>query len=279
MVGNNENTLIFNLRKFGYLPCKMKIFKGLLTLTFLVAVILTIKAQDMKVGLLASPTVSWMSINDATIRSDGALSGISIGVKLDYGITPKWYITLGTALGLNEGGKLTFRDGGNYLPLSELKLPQYNNGPKPISDQSTIEYHGQFWSTSIGLKRIIKEHAESKIYLEFPALGIHRLIKARGSIDYDSKVLTEEEDILKDLRQWNLSISGGVGIEKRVSRNAMFYTSLQYIHFLSDLTLNNGFKSILIEKGNNPSTDIYANRPDKSKALINGLALTIGLYF
>jgi hypothetical protein len=258
----------------------MKVIKGLLTLTLIACVSLATKAQDMKVGLLVSPTVSWMSINDASIRSDGALFGIRMGVKLDYGFSSKWYFTLGTALGLNEGGKLTYRDGGSYLPLSELKLPQYNNGAKPISDQSTIEYHGQFWSTSLGLKRILLENADSKIYLEFPTIGIHRLIKARGSIVYDQKVLTAQEDILNDLRQWNLSISGGVGIESRVSRNAMFYTSLQYNHFLSDLTLNNGYKAILIEKGTNPgTTNIYANRPDKSKALINGLALTIGLYF
>ena len=279
IVAKNENTRKFNLRKVGYLLRHMKNLRY--SFVFLVSILFFFnsQAQEVKIGLLASPTISWMSVNDASITSKAALAGITMGVKLDYGLSTKWYLTLGTALSLNEGGKLQYRDGGNYLPLSELKLPQYNKGPKPIADNSTIEYHGQFWSSSLGIKSIIKETADSKVYLEFPTFNVYRLIKARGTILNNDKVLTDEEDIMQDLRQWNLVLSGGIGIEKRISRNAMFYSSLQYIHFLSDLTLNNGYKSLLITKGADPANDIYELKPDHSKSIINGLALTIGLYF
>jgi hypothetical protein len=220
-----------------------------------------------------------MNINDASIKSQGEILGMSMGLKLDYGISSKIYVSVGTSLFINQGGTLHYRDGGNFLPLSELKLPQFNKGPRPLSDNSSIEYHAQFWSSSIGFKTLLNETAKSKVYLECPSMHFNRLVKARGTITNNKKILTEEEDIIRDLRPWTLAVSVGLGIEKRISRNALIYSSLQYIHSLSDLTLNNGFKSILIEKGIDPANNIYQTSPDNSKAIINGFALNLGLYF
>ncbi|MEP7322294.1 MAG: hypothetical protein ABI761_10255 [Saprospiraceae bacterium] len=279
MDGFNENTRNSDVQINSYLPWKMIGLKQFLIFLFFFFSYELINAQDVKIGLLASPTLSWMTVNDASIDSKGKVLGMSMGVQLDYGVSSKLYITLGTSLNISQGGKLQYRDGGNFLPQSELKLPQFNNGPKPIADNSTLTYNCQFWSNSIGLKSLVKESATSKLYLEFPSFGLNRLVKARGSLSQDDKILTEEEDIMKDLRVWNLSVSGGIGIEKRINRNTLFYFSIRYIHFLSDLTLNNGFKAILIEKAVDPAPAVFHSIPENSKAIINGLALNLGLYF
>jgi hypothetical protein len=279
MDGFKENACISDVQINSYLSWKLFGLSRFLIFLFLFFSSQLTYSQDVKIGLLASPTISWMSVDDASIKSKGKVLGMSMGVQIDYGITPKLYITAGTSLNISEGGKLHYRDGGNFLPLSELKLPQFNNGPKPISDNSTLQYNCQFWTTSLGLKSLMKETPKSKIYLEIPAIQLNRLVKARGTISKDEKVLTEEENIIKDLRLWNFSISGGIGIEKRVNRNTLFYSSIRFIHFLSDLTLNNGFKAILIEKAVDPAPDVFHAIPEHSKAIINGLALNLGLYF
>lgn len=238
------------------------------------------EAQRLKLGVYSAPTMSWLNTNDATIKSSGVQLGYSMGVVADYLIRSRWSLEIGSNLSLRQGGTIQYKTGGNLWPLSELKNPQYNTGPKPIKDLSTLKYNLQFWSCQIGFKRHFREKEYTKMSVNFPTLHIAKLINARGSI-LQEKLVATDEDIKRDLRDYNLAWSMGVGIEKRIRQSTSVYASLQFMHFLSDLTLNNGFRSNLVSAGdiNDPTDDVYEQYDDNTRVLLNSISIKIGLLF
>ncbi len=237
-------------------------------------------AQKINLGLHVEPFYSWLTTNDREIRSCGGQLGFKMGVTGEYALSSKWGIGLGTNLALNQGGTLAYRTGGNFWPISELKVPQYNLGPKPVPDNSHLDYHLQYWEANLGLTYRIKKNDEKSLMVALPQFGVHRLLQARGSIN-NSTVLTTGENIMADLENISFSLSSGVGLEKWISLSTRLFINLRYQCFISDITLNNGFKSHFISTGNtaDPKDDIYNKYTEKSNTFIHSLGFRLGLLF
>lgn len=240
----------------------------------------TLDAQRLKLGLNSAPDISWISTNDITVKTSGAKLGYSMGVIADYLLKPRWSVELGSSLSLNQGGKIRYETGGNFWPLSELKFSKYNTGHKPLKDNTTLDYNLQFWSAHLGLKKHFREKQYSKMFLTLPSIHVMKLVNARGAIVQERTVATNE-DIKNDLRIYNMAVSSNIGLEKRIRPNTSVYASLEYMRFLSDLTLNNGYKSNLITVGDihDPKDDIYERYDERTRAILNSLSLKIGLIF
>lgn len=256
-----------------------KIFKHLLVILFLVS-ISQAYAQSFKFGISTSANLTWISTNDITIKSLAPMTGVTMGLQADYMFKPQWVLEAGTAFFLNQGGKLSYNTGGNFWPASELKIPKYNHGPKPIADGSVLQYNMKLWSISLGLKKMFNRRQEARTFVELPTLYFSEVVKARGAL-YNQKMLTDNENIIQDLHRFQFGLGTGVGIEKNISKNAAVYLTAQYIQYLTDLTKNGGFKSNFISLGNtsDPADDIYEQYPEHSRALLHGLSLKIGLLF
>ena len=208
------------------------------------------------------------------------MSGVTMGLQADYMFKPQWVLEAATSFFLNQGGKLSYSTGGNFWPESELKVPKYNHGPKPIPDGSVMEYNMKFWSVSLGIKKMFNSRREARTFVELPSLYFSNMLKARGALR-NQKILTENENIINDLHRFQFGLGTGVGIEKNITNNAAIYFSAQYIQYLTDLTKNGGFKSNFISLGNttDPADDIYEQYAEHSRALLHGLSLKIGLLF
>lgn len=238
------------------------------------------KAQKINLGLHLEPYYSWLSTNDKDIKTGNGQVGFKMGVAGEYAISSKWGVQAGTNLSLNQGGTLIYKTGGNFWPDSELKLPQYNLGHKPVPDNSSLDYHLQYWEASAGLKFRIIKNEEKTLVITLPQFGLHRLLQARGSI-HNNTLLTSGENIMADLEKISYSLSSGVGLEKWISPSTRIFAHLVYQCFVSDITLNNGFKSNLVSKGSSgdPKDDIYNYYTEKSNTFIHSLGLRLGLLF
>lgn len=236
--------------------------------------------QKINLGLHVEPFYSWLSTNDKEIKSDGGQLGFKMGIAGEFAFSTKWGIQLGTNLSLNQGGKLHYQTGGNFWPISELKVPQYNLGNKPVPDNSTLDYHLQYWEANLGIKYRIVKNEEKTLVISLPQIGVHRLLQARGGIR-NSTLLTSGENIMSDLEKFSYSLSSGFGVEKWISPSTRFFANLQYQCFVSDITLNNGFKSLFISKGNSgdPKDDLYHQYTEKSNTFIHSLGFRLGLLF
>ena len=98
------------------------------------------------------------------------MSGGTMGLQADYMFKPQWVLEAATSFFLNQGGKLSYSTGGNFWPESELKVPKYNHGPKPIPDGSVMEYNMKFWSVSLGIKKMFNSRREARTFVELPTL-------------------------------------------------------------------------------------------------------------
>lgn len=237
-------------------------------------------AQSLKLGLYAEPVFTWMSSSDKEIKSGGGNLGLRMGVSGEYLFNKRWALGASTSLSINQGGSLLYKTGGNFWLESELKSPNYNQGYKPVPDNSRLTYQLQFWEAGLGLKYRMESHEEKNYYLEPLQMGIHKLLKARGAI-HNNGVLTGGENILPDLQKMSFSIGVGMGQERRIGRRTWLSAGIRYQRFLSDLTLNHGFKSRIISQGNNgdPNNDIYTRFPENSNTFIHGLSIRLGFVF
>lgn len=237
-------------------------------------------AQKINLGLHVEPLYSWLSTNDKEIKSCGGQLGFKMGVTGEYALSSKWGVEIGTNLSINQGGTLAYTTGGNFWPVSELKVPQYNLGSKPLPDNSHLDYHLQYWEANLGIKYRIKKNDETSLVFALPQLSIHRLLQARGAI-HNNSLLTSGENIMADLENISFSLGSGIGLEKWISPSTRLFATMRYQCFISDITLNNGYKSHFISAGNtsDPKDDIYKKYTEKSNTFIHNLSFRCGLLF
>ncbi|MEP7269195.1 MAG: hypothetical protein ABI844_16360 [Saprospiraceae bacterium] len=237
-------------------------------------------SQNFKVGFELSPQLSWLSTNDATIMSRGVHTGLGMGLFGEILLKHNWAWTNQAQLTLNQGGALSYKNGGNFWVNSELKFPNLNRGAKPIPDNSLLDYKLKYWSLNTGLKKVFSDDEETKVYIVFPKFNILKLIETRGSITNEEQ-LTSNENIIADMNRYQLGLSAAIGFEKRIGRSSAWYGSLDYMRTLTDLTRNGGYKSKLISFGDptDPKDDIFSQSPELSRVSMNVLSIRLGLLF
>lgn len=248
-------------------------------LFFLLFNFLSGSGQSLKFGLHAGTDFTWITTNDAAIYSNRGMMGFSLGTRASFAWRHDWWMIASADLHMNEGGTLTYKQGGNYLPLSELTDPALNHGPQPLQDGTSIQYKLQYWSVLLGIAKSFQIQDDQKLLLEFPSFQISKILRSNGNISKES-LIAENENIINDLNKFNIGFSTGLGIEKQFNRNNSVYVTLRYSQGLSDLTKNKGYKSTLILGNNKDNTaDLYIQHPDKSNAILHNISLKVGLLF
>jgi hypothetical protein len=258
----------------------MNTFKTLFTSVLLMVAICSLSSQALKIGFGVTPQISWLSSNDASVKSTGSQLGFGMGINSEYELKNRWKIIAGANLALNQGGKLRYSIGGNIWPNAELKSPLLNSGPKPIPDHSSFDYDLKYWTVSIGLKRTISDKEDTKVYVELPKFSFLKIFSARGAI-LNEELLTTDENIISELNPSQLGLSAAIGIEKRIGRSAFWYTSAEFLRTLQDLTHDNGYKSVRTYEGDltDPFDDKYQIFKEKSKVSLNVLSIRLGVVF
>ncbi len=251
----------------------MKKIVGVLLLIFVLGAI-RVQAQwqqreVFRFGIHTSPTWSWMRTDDKLLEGAGLNWGIKLGVQGEYYFADNYALMGGIGLALGHGGELL----NGYpravlLPNSNLTDPRLDT----LGKDARVHYKLNYVEIPFGLRLRggSGEDSPFRFYAEAPIFTIGLLSRALGNLRGNVPVRLEDENIKRDVTNLALSWGVGLGVEYEISPSITLVGGLHYQRLFTDMTTNRG--SVLP-----PSAAEW--RRENSKAILNALALRLGVFF
>jgi hypothetical protein len=221
---------------------------ALITLLIVLVVPGNLYAQDFRLGLKASPTITWLKPDTEQYSSEGIRLGFTYGLLTEFLLAEHYSFLTGAQINY-IGGKLSYPD-----------IRENTEG------QNERTYNLQYLEIPLTLKMKTREIGYNTYFALF-GFGPSVNLRARASdtFAYGTEDVTRNEeriDIKSDIPFFRVSLIVGIGMEYSLGGNTAVVTGL---------TFNNGFTNVL--KGENPIT----NRSQNAKA--NFLEITFGILF
>lgn len=244
--------------------------KSILAGLFLLNCMGGIFAQEgMRFGVQVSPTLSWMQSNDKTIRSNGSMIGIQIGMLGEFYFAENYALVTGLGLSFQQGGTLKHDQGGNFWANSTLSNSEMYQLPNGINTR----YHIQYLEIPLALRMRTREFGYLRYFAEIPRFLFGIRTKATG--DLEGAVNSEDELITSDVNPLSVSWGAGAGIEYSISPSTAFIAGLFYQSSIIDVTRNKKASKYLYDSAMN----IIESADEHSIGSLNALSLRIGLMF
>lgn len=221
----------------------------------------SMNAQDIRIGLHGSPSISWMTSNDNKINGAGSNAGGSIGVIVERYWADNYAFTTGLSLSMNQGGILQTTYGGNFFKNSDLSKDVYYALP----DNAQIRYKIQYIEIPMGLKMRSQEMGYFRYYANLPIFTLAFKTKARANISGEGLEEGKQENINKDIKPVNLFWGLGGGVEYSITEKLSLVGGFSFKMSMIDVTKNTG--------------ELNTGEKEDSKGTIGGVSLNIGLFF
>lgn len=220
----------------------LKDMKKLLIILFICTSSIIATAQGVRMGLAASPQVSWMKSDAGSISNDGAVMGFNFGLISDFFFAERYSISTGIYIN-NTGGNLLYKDSLWF---------ESSDGSSLVPSNSSIRYRLQYLDIPLVF------HLESNqigYFVYHAQFGVTNSIRVGASADienlgYDGVGCKDE------VAFYNLGYTIGGGIDYYFSKNTALTLGIIY---------TNGF--------------IDATKETKDNASLRSIALRIGILF
>lgn len=207
--------------------------------------------KRLRLGVGASPSLSWMSSDYKGVVSDGVKLSVKYGINYDYRILDNYYFS-GALMMSSQKGKLKYMD--ENLPfMAGNTLVLFNTDG---SDNVSIDYNLKYIELPIGLKLKTNEIGYFTYYARFgldPAINI-------SSVGSANQLSIEDVDINDEVNFFSLGYFFGGGVEYALSTNFIFMGGITYNQGFIDATTN-------------------MNGRENDKSIISSVALNFGIFF
>lgn len=231
---------------------------------FLAFISTNIFAQgDLRFGVQASPSFSWLDSDDKFVNSNGTNLGLRLGIFGEYYFQENYAFTTGIGFAFGQGGSLLYDFEGQYWTETE-DLP---TAIDTIPAGASLKHRIQYVEIPIGLKLRTREFGHIRGFAE-PLLVLGFKSKAFGDM---SATGIEEEDLNISKEVNPLAISWGIGFggEYSVSTATAIIAGIYYQRIFTDVTDDNGMIF-------NPDRGTLEN---DIKAIGNSLTIKLGVRF
>lgn len=185
---------------------------------------------EIRFGVQASPTISWLQNEENTINGNGSSLGLKLGVIGEFYFHERYALMSGINFAFNHGGTLHYDEAGEWWDRSE------KNGHTGLEPHSDLEYQIQYVEIPFGLKLKTKDFGHLRIYMELPVFTLGINTQARGTIE---SIGVDKTDIKKEVNSLNLAWGVGAGIEYDVSSSTVLMFGLGYQQYFTDITDDN----------------------------------------
>ncbi|MBK8968067.1 MAG: outer membrane beta-barrel protein [Saprospiraceae bacterium] len=225
--------------------------------------------EEIRFGIQASPTWSWMRTNDKFLESTGSNWGLKFGVVGEYYFTYNYAFMAGLGFGFNHGGTLlNGYQQGSFWPKTDLSDPRLDT----LSKDAKLHYRVTYVEVPFGLRFRggSNEDSRMKFYAEAPIFTLGFVSKALGDIRGNTPIQSDDENIRKDVNGLSLSWGVGAGIEYELASNATVVAGLYFQQQFTDLTDDSGS---VFDSGANTW------KKEDSKGAFNALSLRLGFFF
>ncbi len=225
--------------------------KKLLLSLFIVLIVSSAHAQ-LRLGLTASPGISWFKTDSKLTNSEGVAPGLTLGLLLDVriGENERYAFSSGLALAMCGGNlERTIPDADTAHADTMFTFHnqlQYVNIPLTFRMRTNeigyITYYGQFGITP----------------------GIN--IRARGTTDRSPGNSIAKENYNPEIGLFNMSLSFGGGIEYSLSESTALLLGIYF---------DSGFLPVVDKK-----EDTFLDKDEaNTRTVIKNLGIKIGIFF
>lgn len=201
----------------------------------------TVQAQFENMRLGASFDVlpiSWMHSDQTTIERAGVNYSFGVDLRVEYHMTPHFSLTSGVGMQFNQGGTLSYEEGGNVFVDADLSEPELYSLPAG----SEVSYNIRYLEIPVALKMRTNEFGRFRIFCEIPRLELGITTNGRAKIVIGNTIY-EREVITKSLSWLNVSYGLTLGTEYSLSKNISAFGGITYKQGIFDITEDKGLES------------------------------------
>jgi hypothetical protein len=221
---------------------------------------------DLRFGVQASPSFSWLDSDDKFVNSNGTNLGLRLGVFGEYYFREDYAFTTGIGFAFGQGGTLLYDERGQFWTKTE-DLP---TAIDTIPAGANLKHRVQYVEIPVGLKLRTREFGHIRGFVE-PHLTFGFQSKALGDLTAEGfGDETKDLNIKKEINGLALGWGFGVGGEYSVSTATAIIAGIYYQRIFTDVTDDNG----TIE---NKDTGVWEK--NDIKAIGNSLTIKLGVRF
>lgn len=193
------------------------------------------EVKPVRLGFVAAPALTWLSVENREIDSKGLRAGFSFGALVDFTIAKNANYAFSTGLMMNMA------DGGNLNNLTVVPERGVPGGLEPAMRDVSLSL--QYLQVPLTLKLKTNEIGYMSYYGQ---LGLQGGIKigARENGEYEylrdpnSRVVIERENVNDETQLFNAGMLVGIGTEYNISGSTYLVFGLSYYHGFTNVLSN-----------------------------------------
>jgi hypothetical protein len=261
--------------------------------------------KNFRFGLAITPSLNWYSTESKIIQRDGVAPKFGGGLILEFRLAKVASIQTGINI-TTAGGKLKYKNGGQYAPGASTVSYFYNNTDEDIvkydeNNPNTTYTHYQlnsrrYQTTYISVPVLLKlKTREIGAMVYYGQFGLNSFFRWKGRakdavsiLDAPNTGTPETKSnliISKDVSIYNAALNFGLGTEWNLAGTTSMLIGLNYnLGFTNVLKNKSGFLQKRLnydnyDKGDPFKNTNYETAPLEQIVKENSLVLTIGVLF
>lgn len=181
--------------------------------------------QNVRMGLTASPLVSWLDSDAGSIQNDGAQIGFKFGLVTDLFFAERYSFSTGIIIN-NIGGSLSYGDSLNFKASDQV----YNLAPDAV-----IKYKLQYVDIPMTFKMESNKIGYFKYYAQF---GVINQIRVSASADITATENYSGVGCKDEVNLFNMNYTIGAGALYYFSKNTAVSLGVSYVNGFLDISNN-----------------------------------------
>jgi opacity protein-like surface antigen len=207
--------------------------KKLIAISVFTLLISQAYSQKIRMGLTASPQLSWLTSDVSKISSEGVQMGFNFGMQTDFFFSDRYSITSGIMIN-NTGGGLVYNDSLQFK-TSDSNLQ--------LDPGASVKYKIQYIDVPLAFRM---ESNQIGYFVYYAQFGITNHIRVGASANVEG--MQEEISISVDgagckdeVDLFNMGYNIGAGINYYFSKNTAITLGILYTNGFIDVTSNKSF--------------------------------------
>lgn len=183
-------------------------------------------AQGVRMGITASPQLSWMKSDNGRVTSDGAQMGFNFGLMTDFFFAERYSFSTGVTIN-NTGGKLIYADSLDFNSNGEIHT---------LEPGASVKYKIQYIDIPIGFRM---ESNQIGYFVYYANFGVTNHLRVGASADIESETVSLNGAGCKDeVSFYTMEYNIGLGADYYFSKNTAITFGILYSNGFLDATSN-----------------------------------------
>lgn len=202
-------------------------------IVFLVSILVfstNVFSQGVRMGLAASPQISWMNSDASSISTNGTQIGFNFGLITDFFFADRYSLSTGLTIN-NTGGKLKFNDSLNF---------ETNDKIYELGQESEITYKIQYIDVPLSFRM---ESNQIGYFVYYAQFGVTNHFRVAASADINGNadgldVSLSGVGCKNEINIFNMGYNIGAGTNYYFSKNTAITLGVIYTNGFIDVTNN-----------------------------------------